>query len=309
MAVHERIEKDKCMTSQNKAFIALLITVLLWGTSFVAIRQSMLTFSPGGLALLRFVIASLAIIPVYFWLPTRTKPTRKEWPLLFLLGLSGIGIYNIFLNIGETTTSAAIASFMISQGPVLTIIFAVMFLRERLSGLSWLGMVLSFCGIIIIAYAESKALGHFNRGIFYLIGAVFCASVYSILQKPLLKRFQPLEITAWSIWFGTLSLSFYTPSVWHEIQHQTLLNYFWPSFLGIGSGVIGYACLAYGFKHYPASKAISFLFAMPFISTIMGWLVISEIPTLLSLFGGVLAMSGAFMIRVMPEAEVLAKSS
>lgn len=297
------------MTQQNKAFSALIITVLLWGTSFVAIRQSMLTFSPGGLALLRFLIASIAIVPVYFWLPVRATPTKREWPLLFLLGLSGIGIYNILLNIGETTTSAAIASFMISQGPVLTIVFAVIFLRERLSGLSWLGMILSFCGIIIIAYAESKLLGHFNHGIFYLIGAVVCASIYSILQKPLLKRFQPLELTAWSIWFGTLILSFYAPSLWHEIHYQSLLNYFWPAFLGIGSGVIGYACLAYGFKHYPASKAISFLFAMPFISTIMGWLVIGEMPTLLSLFGGVLAISGAFMIRVVPEAKVLAKSS
>ncbi len=283
--------------THKKALSALIITVLLWGTSFVAIRQSMHDFSPGGLALLRYIIAAVAVVPVYFLLPSRTKPKLKEIPVLFILGMLGIGIYNILLNIGETTTSAAIASFMISQGPVATIILAVIFLHERLTKLSWFGMVLSLCGIILIAHGETQALGHFNHGIIYLMGAILCAAIYSILQKPLLKRFQPLEITAWSIWFGTLTLAFYIPSLWQEVQHQALANFWWPAFLGIGSGVIGYACLAYGFKHFPASKAISFLFAMPIVSIIMGWIVLGEMPTLLSLLGGLLAMSGAFMVR------------
>jgi len=283
--------------TNKKAIVALTMTVLLWGTSFVAIRQSMHDFSPGGLALLRYIIASIAVIPVYFWLPTRIKPNLKDWPVLFTLGMLGIGIYNILLNIGEVTTSAAIASFMISQGPVATIILAVIFLHERLTKLSWLGMFVSVCGILLISHGETKALGHFNHGIFYLVGAILCAAVYSILQKPLLKRFHPLEITAWSIWFGTLTLAFYIPSLWQEVQGQVVVNFFWPAFLGIGSGVIGYACLAYGFKHFPASKAISFLFAMPFVSIIMGWIVLDEMPTFLPLLGGVLAMSGAFMVR------------
>lgn len=283
--------------THKKALSALILTVILWGTSFVAIRQSMHDFSPGGLALLRYLIAAVAVVPVYVLLPSRTKPTLKDLPVLFILGMLGIGIYNILLNIGETTTSAAIASFMISQGPVATITLAVIFLRERLTTLSWFGMVLSIGGIVLISHGETQALGHFNHGIFYLIGAIMCAAVYSILQKPLLKRFQPLEITAWSIWFGTLTLAFYFPSLLQEMQHKTLIHFGWPTFLGIGSGVIGYACLAYGFKHFPASKAISFLFAMPFVSIIMGWIVLGEMPTLLSLLGGVLAMSGAFMVR------------
>ena len=283
--------------TNKKAIAALMTTVLLWGTSFVAIRQSMHDFSPGGLALLRYIIAAVAVIPVYFLLQSRTKPNLKDIPVLFILGMLGIGIYNILLNIGEITTSAAIASFMISQGPVATIILAVIFLHERLTKLSWWGMLVSVCGIILISHGETKALGHFNHGLFYLMGAIFCAAIYSILQKPLLKRFHPLEITAWSIWFGTLTLTFYLPHLLDELQHQAAANFFWPAFLGIGSGVIGYACLAYGFKHFPASKAISFLFAMPFVSIIMGWIILGEMPTLLSLLGGVLAMSGAFMVR------------
>lgn len=288
------------MTQQDKAKICLLMTVLLWGTSFVAIRQSMQYFSPQNLALLRYIIGSIAILPIYFLLSKRTKPSKKDYLWLFFLGISGIGLYNIFLNLGETTTSAAIASFVISQGPVATILLAVIFLHERLTKSSWLGGLISLFGIILITYGETKALGHFNHGILYLLAAIVCTSIYSIAQKPLFKRFSPLEITAWSIWFGTLSLSYYIPSLWQQAQFQPLVHYFWPAFLGIGSGVIGYACLSYGLKHYPASKATSFLFAMPFVSTIVGWILLDEVPTFLSLLGGLLAIFGAFLIRVLP---------
>lgn len=288
------------MTQQRKACLALMTTAVLWGTSFVAIRESMHFFSPGGLALLRYLMAAVAVLPVYFWLPSRTLPTKKEWMLLILLGLCGMGIYNIFLNTGEVTTSSAIASFIISQGPVATIILAVIFLKERLTPASWWGMGLSVFGIVIIAYAEERALGHFNPGILYLMGAVLCAAIYSILQKSLLKRFHPLEITAWSTWFGALSLFIYLPNLYRELPLTHVLNFFWPIFLAIGSGLIGYGCLSYGFKHYPASKAISFLFAMPFVSVVVGWVLLGEAPTWLSLAGGVLAILGALMIRVLP---------
>lgn len=285
------------MTNHQKAFAALLVTLLLWGTSFVAIRDSLSYFTPGALALLRYLIASVAIVPVYFSLSSRAKITWSEFPRLFLLGVFGIGIYNILLNVGETTISASVASFIASQIPVATILLAIIVLHERLTKLSWLGLCISSFGIVLIATGETHQLGHFNHGVIFVILAVFCAAFYSVVQKPLLVRLKPLELTSWTIWFGTLSLMGYAPTLSHEIIHQSPWHFFWPAFLGVGSGVIGYACWSYGFKHFPATKAASFLFAMPIVATFMGWLILSEVPTMISLVGGVLALSGAFIVR------------
>ncbi len=283
--------------TNKKALAALMVTLLLWSTSYVAIRDSLNYFTPGSLALLRYLIASVAIIPVYFSLSSRSKITRSELPRLFLLGAFGIGAYNILLNIGETTVSASIASFIGSQIPVATILLAILILHERLTKLSWVGLCVSTLGIALIASGETHQLGHFNHGVVLIILSVFCGAMYSVLQKPLLKRLQPLELTAWAIWFGALSLMGYLPTLSHEILHQEWWHFLWPTFLGAGSGVIGYACWSYGFKHFPATKAASFLFAMPIIATLMGWLVLAEVPTAISLIGGVVALSGAFMVR------------
>jgi len=283
--------------TNKKALAALTVTVLLWGTSFVAIRDGLTHFSPGALALLRFLIASIAIIPVYFSQSSRAKITLKELPWLFLMGLTGMAIYNIVLNIGEMTVSASIASFIASQIPVATILLAMVILHERLTFLSWIGLTISICGVGLIAFGETHELGHFNIGILYVIAAVFCGALYSVFQKHLMKKMKPLELTSWAIWFGALSLMGYAPALSHEIVHQQAWSFFWPAFLGIGSGVIGYTCWSYGFKHFPATKAASFLFAMPIVATLMGWLLLSEIPTMVSLIGGLMALSGAFLVR------------
>lgn len=284
--------------TDKKALTALLVTVFLWGAAFIGIQESLKYFTPGALALLRYSIGSIAILPLYFTLSNRTKITRKELPWLFLLGITGFSLYNVLLNIGETMVSGAIASFIASQIPVVTILLATLFLHERLTKLAWIGLCISTLGIVIIAFGESQQLGYFNLGILFVIASVCCGAMYSVLQKPLLKRMQAIELTAWAMWLGTLSLMGYAPTVIHQVMaQQNVWNFFWPVFLGIGPGVIGFACWSYGLKHFPATKAASFLFAMPIIATLTGWILFSEIPTMISLVGGLLALSGAFIVR------------
>ena len=284
--------------TDKKALIALFVTIILWGVAFVGIQEGLKHFTPGALALLRYSIGSIAILPLYFNLSSRTKITRKELPLLFLLGVIGFSLYNVLLNIGETMVSGAVASFIASQIPVVTILLATIFLHERLTKLAWVGLGISSLGIVLIAFGESHQLGHFNIGILFVIASVLCGATYSVLQKPLLKRMQAIELAAWAMWLGTLSLIGYAPAVIHQVMaQQDLWNFFWPVFLGVGPGVIGFACWSYGLKHFPATKAASFLFAMPIIATLTGWILLSEIPTIISLAGGVLALSGAFIVR------------
>lgn len=291
--------------TNKKALAALTVTVLLWGTSFVAIRDGLTHFSPGALALLRFLMASIAMIPVYLYQSPRSKISWKVWPGLFLIGAIGMGIYNIVLNIGEITVSASIASFIASQMPVATIIVAMFVFHERITPFSWVGIIISIVGIALIAFGETHELGHFNIGILFVVMAVFCGSFYAVFQKHLLKKVKPLELTAWAMWFGTLSLMGYAPTLIHEVIHQQPWNFFSPAYLGIGSGVIGYACWSYGFKHFPATKAASFLFGMPIVATIVGWILLSEVPTMISLIGGLMALSGAFIVRTKKSVVVM----
>ena len=147
-----------------KVIIALTVTVILWASDFVGIRSGLVGYSPGPLALLRYLVASLSILILYLRCPTWHRPTWQEAIKIFVLVCFGFGIYNVALNYGELTVPAGIASFIISLIPVCIALLAIVFLRERLSGRAWLGIIISVCGVTIIAAGEYEN-SHFDMGV------------------------------------------------------------------------------------------------------------------------------------------------
>lgn len=68
-------------------------------------------------------------------------------------------------------------------------------------------------------------------------------------------------------------------------------------YLGIFPASIGYIAWSYALARIPASRAVSFLYFMPFVATLLGWLWLSEVPKLLSVFGGVVAIFGVWLVN------------
>jgi len=122
--------------SSTLPLLAVAITLLLWSSAFVAIRHLGHTFSPGALSLGRLVVGSIALGAV---LATRgwTRPTRKDWSGLVVIGVLWFGVYNVALNAGERRVDAGTAAMLIQLSPVLVAVLAAVFLRERAT--VWLG--------------------------------------------------------------------------------------------------------------------------------------------------------------------------
>ena len=106
----------------NRAGLACLagvITVTLWASAFVGIRAALGSYSPGQLVLLRFLVASIVLIG-YACCVRMPLPMLRDVPQIVLLGLSGITIYNLALNYGETQVTAGVASFIVGTVPIWT---------------------------------------------------------------------------------------------------------------------------------------------------------------------------------------------
>ena len=292
------------MNPIKKAYLAILITAVVWGSSFVAIRIGLLGCGGGELALLRYLVASLVMLPVYFSIPHRPALHPKHTPIIIFFGVIGIGLYNVTLNIGEVTIPAGAASFIMSQVPTMTIIFAVFAMKERLTVLSWLGICISIAGVCLISFGQ-MGIGNINRGIFFLIAAVFCGGFYSGLQRYITAFYNPLQLVSLYIWFGTLSLSAYAMPLWHQLLQASWSTMLAGIYLGIFPGAIGYICWTYALKVIPASKAASYLFSLPIIATLLGWAILDEVPLLMTIIGGSIAVSGAFLVRIKPQRQNL----
>ncbi|MGB6976397.1 MAG: EamA family transporter [Gammaproteobacteria bacterium] len=280
-----------------RLILILILVMALWASAFVGIRAGLKGYTPGSLALLRYLVASLCMAFLYFKSPSPRLPSLKisEWLLVLFLGITGIGVYNIALNYGEVTVSAGITSFIMSQAPVLSILFAMFFLHERLTKKGWIGVLISVVGVALIFMAEKQG-AHVTTGIWYVLLSLFIASYYPILQKPLLHKLSPIVFTTYAIWSGTALMLIDLPQLIKELPHAPSIATFAAVYNGIFPGAIAYALWSYILGRVPAMSASGYLYLMPLFATLLGWLLLGEVPLLLSITGGIVALVGAIFV-------------
>lgn len=276
--------------------IALFITVILWASAFVGIKAALIDYSPVHLAVFRYLVASIILVPVALWKKIRI-PTRSEIPRFVLIGVSGISIYNILLNIGEKTITAASSCFIINTAVVITAIISVLFLKERVRIVGWLGMLVSLMGVGMIAFGEGEGRLSADVGSLFVFFAAISTSVYFVVQKPLLVRYSSLEVVTYAIWFGTLAMLPGLIGITEEIAHASMVSTLSVVYLGVFPAVIAYVAWSYILSQMPASRAATFLYVVPVLSILLGFLLINEMPTIVSLIGGGVVLSGVFVVN------------
>src|SRR5208337_3116396 len=211
---------------------AAVITVVFWGSAFAGIRAGLHSYSPAHVALLRFLCASAACA-VIVARPGMRRPAIRDVPRVALLGLLGFAFYNIALNIGEQSIPSGPAAILIQTLPIWTALAAIIFLGERLRTWGWIGIAVSFAGALVIAFGKGSGIT-LGWGAGLILLASISASAYNIIQKTMLDRYRPLEITTWAIWAGTLLLLPFAGGLVGEIRSAPIAVSLTVAYLAMG---------------------------------------------------------------------------
>jgi drug/metabolite transporter (DMT)-like permease len=273
-----------------------IFAVVLWGSAPVAIRVALAGYGPGQLALLRFGMASVLLV-IYGAFAGLRRPAVSDMPALVLAGVVGITIYNVVLNYGLRTVPAATASFLVASTPIWTSLMAVIFLKERLNRIGWIGILVSFVGIGLISRERGHGL-HFSPGAILIGLNAIAYAVYIILQKRLLHRFSALEFTTYSFWAGSLLLLPFGGGSSTALRTATPSATWALVFLGVFPAAIANVAWARAMASVPASRISSFFYLMPVATVIIAWFWLAEIPTALEWVGGALALAGVLLVNV-----------
>jgi drug/metabolite transporter (DMT)-like permease len=285
----------------KRTLAAIAVTLLCWASAFAGIRASLVAYTPGQVALLRFLVAS-AVLTVYAAIARMPLPKKQDLSAIAILGFLGITAYHLLLNYGEVTVTAGAASLLVNTAPIFTALLAIAFLKERLSLRRWVGIAVSFTGVVLITGGEAKGLSVDWGALLILLSAV-CISVWMILQKPYLKKYSPVQLTTYIIWVGTIFLLPFLPSLIKAVPTAPLSATIAAVYLGIFPSAIAYATWAYVLAQIPASRAATLLYFVPVLAIIVAWVWLQEVPTVLSLIGGAIVLSGIVLVNTRRQPE------
>ena len=278
--------------SQLAAF-ALLLAMVLWASSFIALKFAFRTYDPLVVIFGRMFIASACFLIIGRRLAQSLHYRKGDYRLILFMALCEPCLYFLFEAKAVENTTASQAGLITAMLPILVMIAAALILKERISGRSIAGSIIAISGVCWLTLqatptddAPNPLLGNFLEML-----AMVCATGYTIALKSLTERYSPFFLTAMQAFAGCL---FYFPLLflpWTELPSEF---HFGPTLAVVYLGAVitlgAYGLYNYGLKHVPANKAASYVNLIPVFSVIMGWLILGETFT-----GGQLAAAAVIM--------------
>lgn len=279
-----------------RVIVAYSLTIFLWASAFPGIRVGLESYTPENLALFRLLVGSVALVVIAIITHMRL-PELKDIPVILLLGFLGFTVYHTALNVGEKTVSAGAASLLVSTTPIFSALLAVWFLSERFGLSRWIGSSISFFGVALISLGTGGAVSFTNEVLIILLAA-FSESLYFVFQTRYLKKYGFIAFTTYTIWAGTFFMLFFLPGLTSEMAKSSMESTLSIVYLGLFPTVIPYLALAYVTSRVGASEATSSLYLTPAFAFFIAWIWLGEVPTLLSVIGGVITLSGVMFIHM-----------
>ena len=276
---------------------ALAATILLWASSYPAIRAGLRGFEPGPLAALRYGVAALAfLVPALAGRLPRPRPA--DLGRILVAGGLGIALYNLALNTGEVTVSAGAAGFLINCAPIFTALLGTLFLGERFRVWGWVGSIVSLAGVALIAAGEGGAAG-VGTGAWLVLLAAGCQSIQFVLQKPLLRRYGALATTGYIVFAGATFLLPFLPSALGALSAAPAVSVAAAFYLGLFPAALAYATWSVVLAYFPIGRASSFLYLVAPLATGLAVLWLGEWPSPLALAGGATVLLGVILVNTL----------
>ena len=279
----------------------LLATVVIWAFN-VTVTKYVLEhgFKPLSYASIRYGLATLLFVALTFALERSLSVGGRR--SLALLGAAAVFVCaNQFAFVyALKLTTAATVSLILGATPVFTALISSMVGLERLSLRFWLGALLTFAGVALVALGTGGELSSSLAGDFLALGLAATWAAYSVTIAPLMRTYSPYRISSVVLLAMMVPLALGSIPQLHEQDYGALPTLVW---LGLAFAVVGPLVLTNvlwfsAIHRVGPSRASLFANLQPFIGAVFALLLLSEKITRLEIAGGFLIGAGIVLERV-----------
>lgn len=274
--------------------IAALITIFLWGTTFISTKLLLAYISPLEILVFRFVLGWLVLLVIA---PKLLKTANWREELLFVgAGLTGVTLYFLLENIALTYTLASNVGVIVAISPFFTALLASLFLKEEKLQLSYfIGFLISLTGICVLSFSGGE-ISFSSIGDILAVLASICWGFYSVLTKKISNLgysniLTTRRIFSYGILFMLVAMPFleFKPQLAHYTQPVVWANLL---FLGIGASAFCFISWNYAVKVVGAVKTSVYIYLVPVVTVTFSVLILHEPVSLPMIIGIGLAIVG-----------------
>jgi drug/metabolite transporter (DMT)-like permease len=277
--------------------------VLFWGTSFVAMKTALDTFTPMTVIWLRMAIASLAFAPFWHRVP-RPDYLRGDWKVLLLAAVCIPCLYYLFEGFAVQFTTSSQAGVVSAVVPLLVAGGAWLFLHERLTWRGAVAIGLSLVGVAVLSFSGSAQESASNPvlGNFLELIAMVAAAGSMLAVKHLSVRYDPWLLTGMQAAIGTL---FFAPMAFASGPADWLsappVAWACVAYLGIAVSLGAFGLYNSALKLMPASRASLAINIIPAVALLAGWAVRGESLSWMQLAACVLIVGAVIFAESGPD--------
>ncbi len=275
-----------------------LLTIIIWGTTFISTKILLIDFSPIEILFFRFIMGLVALMIVY---PHRMRVGNRKHELYFAAaGLCGVTLYYLLENIALTFTMASNVGVICSLAPFFTALISYFFLKEEPLRINFfLGFVVAMAGLFLISFSGASNFQINPLGDILAIAATIVWAVYSVLTRKISSfGYNTLQTTRKMFFYGillmlpTLFLFDFKLGLERFANPVNLFNFI---FLGLGASALCFVTWNFAVKVLGAVKTSIYIYIIPVITVITSVIVLDEKITWLAAIGTALTLAGLFL--------------
>lgn len=290
--------------------LLLVLLFVIWSNSFTAIKHLREILTPGELVTARFLPVSIFCV---IYLSSRKRAFQEsveiltDAPLRILaMSLFGVAGYNYFLYSGQSEIKPGAAALITTLAPLITLILAILFLKEKVPLRRVIGIILAFLGLYVVIRWGRVGLGNVT-GIshaelrYALIASLAPLSwaLYTIIGKDLVKKYSPLTVTYLSLVIGTVPFFLMLDGDFF-LKIASMKGTHWIALFHLSAlcTIIGFWIWVFGLKHLPATSVASFIYLNPPLAALFGWMFFGEEVTGSFLLGSAVVLTGLYLAQM-----------